>query len=109
MKVFLGACLRLIRWHQPVGTWLLLWPTLQALFATNTVPPWQLIVVFSLGVVLCRSAGCVINDMFDSDIDAKVERTATRPLAMGQLRQHHGRYGCGGIVGFGVGFSFATE
>jgi len=65
-----------------VGIWLLLWPTLWALwFAAGGVPPLPLLAVFVAGTVLMRSAGCVINDFADRDFDPHVERTRARPLA----------------------------
>ncbi|MES2206946.1 MAG: 4-hydroxybenzoate octaprenyltransferase [Pseudomonadota bacterium] len=72
----------LMRLNRPVGIFLLLWPTWMALwFAAQGFPGWRLVVVFTLGVVLMRSAGCVINDYADRDIDGKVWRTKNRPLA----------------------------
>lgn len=76
----------LIRLNRPIGTFLLLWPTLWALWiAGDGQPdPWVLF-VFVAGVFLMRSAGCAINDFADRDIDPKVERTRTRPLATGKV------------------------
>lgn len=72
----------LTRFDKPIGSYLLLWPTLWALWiASEGVPPISLILVFTLGVFLTRSAGCVINDIADRKIDGKVKRTANRPLA----------------------------
>src|SRR5438128_1612121 len=82
----LDAYERLIRLDKPIGTLLLLWPTLTALWlASSGSPPWILIVIFVLGTVLMRSAGCAINDYADRDFDAHVERTANRPLARGEF------------------------
>jgi 4-hydroxybenzoate polyprenyltransferase len=76
----------LMRLNRPVGILLLLWPTLAALWlAAGGVPSLPLLVIFSLGVVLTRSAGCVINDYADQWLDASVERTHTRVLARGAL------------------------
>ena len=73
---------RLMRVDKPIGTLLLLWPTLWALWlAADGVPRISLIVVFTLGVFLMRSAGCVINDFADRNFDSAVERTRHRPLA----------------------------
>lgn len=73
---------RLMRIERPIGTLLLLWPTLWALWLANDAfPPVHLIVVFTLGVFLTRSAGCVINDFADRHLDGKVERTKERPFA----------------------------
>jgi 4-hydroxybenzoate polyprenyltransferase len=81
------AYLRLMRLDRPVGTLLLLWPTLAALFlAAEGLPDATLLVVFTFGTLLMRSAGCVINDYFDRDFDGHVQRTRTRPLATGALR-----------------------
>lgn len=80
----------LMRLHRPIGTWLLLWPTLTGLWlAGEGHPDLWLIVVFSAGVWLTRSAGCVINDIADKDLDARVTRTASRPLAQGQIPVSH--------------------
>ena len=72
----------LMRFDKPIGTLLLLWPTLSAFYIlTGGEPDPILLVVFSLGALLMRSAGCVINDFFDQDFDGKVERTKERPLS----------------------------
>lgn len=77
---------RLMRTDKPIGTLLLLWPTYWALWLANGgLPSWHLLVVFSLGVFVMRSAGCVINDFADRKIDGAVKRTATRPLALGKV------------------------
>jgi len=78
--------LRLIRFDKPIGTLLLLWPTLWALFiAGNGHPPVYAVVVFTLGVFLTRSAGCAINDYADAEFDKHVDRTKSRPLASGEI------------------------
>ena len=78
--------LQLMRFDKPIGTLLLLWPTLWALWiATSGRPSALLVWVFTLGVLVMRSAGCVINDFADRDIDPNVERTESRPLASGAL------------------------
>ncbi len=81
-----NAYWRLIRGDKPIGTLLLLWPTLVALFfaAQGQPPAWPL-AVFVLGTFLMRSAGCAINDWADRDIDRHVWRTANRPLACGEI------------------------
>ncbi|MBS0386831.1 MAG: 4-hydroxybenzoate octaprenyltransferase [Proteobacteria bacterium] len=72
----------LMRLDRPIGTWLLLWPTLWALWiASGGHPQPRLLVIFIVGTVLMRSAGCVVNDLWDRDIDPHVRRTRTRPLA----------------------------
>lgn len=73
---------RLMRLDRPVGIWLLLWPTLWALWiAAGERPTYKLLAVFIAGTVVMRSAGCVINDFADRDIDPHVKRTRLRPLA----------------------------
>ena len=77
---------RLARFDKPIGILLLLWPTLSALWlASNGFPNTNILVVFIVGVFVMRSAGCVINDLADSEIDKHVERTKGRPLASGEL------------------------
>jgi len=77
---------RLIRFDKPVGTLLLLWPTLAALWiAADGRPAAWLVVLFAAGTFLMRSAGCAINDAADAEFDAHVERTADRVVATGQL------------------------
>jgi len=76
----------LIRLDRPIGIYLLLWPTLWALWiAAKGVPDMQVLMVFVAGVFLMRSAGCAINDFADRDIDPHVERTKDRPLAAGRI------------------------
>ncbi|WP_166836982.1 4-hydroxybenzoate octaprenyltransferase [Rheinheimera pleomorphica] len=78
--------LQLMRLEKPIGTYLLLWPTWWALWlAAEGIPPLHLLVVFSVGVVLMRAAGCVINDYADRHWDGAVERTKARPLASGAV------------------------
>ena len=73
---------RLARFDRPNGTWLLLWPALWALWIAGEGKPQQeVLIVFALGVVVMRAAGCVINDFADRDIDPHVKRTRERPLA----------------------------
>jgi 4-hydroxybenzoate polyprenyltransferase len=82
----LGAYARLMRLDRPIGTWLLLWPTLWAVWlAADGRPKASTFVVFALGVVLMRAAGCVINDWADRDLDPHVLRTRDRPIATGQV------------------------
>ena len=77
---------KLMRLDKPIGTLLLLWPTLWALWiATRGQPHWMLVWIFALGTLLMRSAGCVINDYADRDFDPHVERTRDRPLAAGKV------------------------
>jgi 4-hydroxybenzoate polyprenyltransferase len=77
---------RLMRLDRPIGIWLLLWPTLWALWiAGRGRPDPQLFIIFVAGTVLMRSAGCVINDYADRSFDPHVERTKDRPLAAGRI------------------------
>lgn len=83
----LGEYARLIRLDRPVGIYLLLWPTLWALWiAADGLPPLHILFIFVAGVALMRSAGCAINDFADRHIDPHVERTRSRPLARGSIR-----------------------
>ncbi len=76
----------LTRLNRPIGTYLLLWPTLWALWiAAQGFPPLWTLCVFVLGVVLMRSAGCIINDYADRKIDCHVKRTRDRPLTAGRI------------------------
>ncbi|WP_367351094.1 UbiA family prenyltransferase, partial [Ottowia sp.] len=82
----LALYLDLIRWDRPAGWLVLLWPTLGALWlAAGGFPGWHLLVVFVLGTILMRSAGCCINDVADRDFDRHVKRTARRPVTSGQV------------------------
>jgi len=79
--------IELMRLDRPIGILLLLWPTLGALWiAAEGFPDPTVLIVFILGVTIMRSAGCAINDFADRDIDGKVWRTQSRPLATGQLQ-----------------------
>jgi 4-hydroxybenzoate polyprenyltransferase len=80
------AYLRLMRVHKPIGILLLLWPTLWALWlAAQGLPDHKLLIIFVLGVVIMRSAGCVINDIADREFDKHVKRTAMRPITAGEV------------------------
>jgi 4-hydroxybenzoate polyprenyltransferase len=82
----LALYIKLVRLDKPIGILLLLWPTLAALwFAADGKPHWSLVVIFTLGTVLMRSAGCAINDYADRDFDRHVKRTAERPLTSGKI------------------------
>jgi len=82
----LDAYERLIRLDKPIGTLLLLWPTLWAVWlAADGEPLAGVVVIFVLGTVLMRSAGCAINDFADRDFDAHVKRTSDRPLAVREI------------------------
>ena len=78
--------LRLMRLDRPIGTYLLLWPTLWALwFASEGSPKFSNQLIFTLGVVVMRAAGCVINDYADRHVDGSVERTKNRPIPAGEI------------------------
>ena len=87
MIIKLIALGRLMRLENPIGTLLLLWPTLSAFFILkNGSPSLELVAIFCLGTFLMRSAGCVINDYFDRDFDGKIKRTKNRPLVTGEIK-----------------------
>ncbi|WP_100644083.1 4-hydroxybenzoate octaprenyltransferase [Alteromonas facilis] len=82
----LHAYWQLMRADKPIGIYLLLWPTFwSVLIAAEGFPSWQIVTIFTLGVILMRSAGCVINDIADRKVDGSVKRTAQRPLASGRV------------------------
>lgn len=82
----LGDYAQLMRLHRPIGIFLLLWPVLWALWIASTgKPALPVLLVFVAGVVLMRSAGCVINDYADREFDPKVDRTRDRPIAAGRV------------------------
>ncbi len=83
----------LMRLHRPVGSWLLLWPTLIALWiAGNGSPDMKWVVIFTLGVIVMRAAGCVINDLADKEVDGHVERTKGRPLVTGEVTPQQAKW-----------------
>jgi len=86
IQLRLHLYLDLIRWNRPAGWLLLLWPSLSALWiAKEGYPGLDLLIVFVLGTVLMRSAGCCINDVADKEFDRYVKRTANRPVTSGQV------------------------
>lgn len=86
------ALLQLIRFDKPIGTALLLWPTLWALWiAASGVPDIDLLIIFLLGTFLMRSAGCVVNDLADRHWDGEVNRTSGRPLVIGTVTPNEAR------------------
>lgn len=90
---------RLTRLNRPIGIFLLLWPTLWGLWiAAEGKPDIHVLVVFVLGVVLMRSAGCVLNDIADRRFDPMVERTRGRPLATGEVTPEEALLVAGGII-----------
>mgnify|MGYP006104618103 CR=1 FL=1 len=83
----LSAFINLTRINKPIGIFLLLWPTLTALFlASGGFPNTHILLIFILGTIIMRSAGCIINDLIDSNIDPLVKRTRNRPIAAGIIR-----------------------
>lgn len=86
MANFFSAFMRLTRLNKPIGIFLLLWPTYWAVWiAADGNPSAKILIIFTLGVIVMRSAGCVINDFADRKVDGAVKRTAMRPLATGEL------------------------
>lgn len=86
MRDRIAAYAYLIRLDKPIGTLLLLWPTLWALWlASGGFPQWHLLIIFTLGTFLMRSAGCAINDYADQDFDRHVLRTKDRPITSGKI------------------------
>lgn len=86
LRAYLRHMVNLMRWDRPIGILLLLWPTYWSLWlAAKGIPTTQNLIIFTLGCVLMRSAGCVINDYADRKIDGKVKRTQQRPLATGAI------------------------
>ena len=82
--------LRLMRFDKPIGIYLLLWPTYWGLwFASNGQPSFKNLIIFTLGVVVMRAAGCVINDYADRHVDGEVERTRHRPIPSGEIEPRH--------------------
>jgi 4-hydroxybenzoate polyprenyltransferase len=84
----ISALLQLIRFDKPIGTLLLLWPALWALWiAAQGVPDYDILAIFVAGTFLTRSAGCVINDLADRNLDGSVARTKGRPLVTGAVTE----------------------
>ena len=78
--------INLLRLNRPIGIFLLLWPTLWALWlSSNGMPDMRILGIFVIGVILTRSLGCAVNDLVDRNIDSKVFRTKSRPLASEQI------------------------
>ena len=92
------------RMDKPIGTYLLLWPTYWALWiASDGWPNFHLLIVFSLGVFVMRSAGCVINDIADIKVDGEVERTKNRPLISGLMSKEEAISLFGLLIGIALG------
>ena len=83
---FIKGSIALCRLDKPIGIYLIFWPALAAaVISTDVISNLDVLAIILIGSILVRSIGCVINDIFDKDIDNKVERTKSRPLASGQL------------------------
>lgn len=99
LKQRLTLYIQLTRLNRPIGILLLLWPTLWGIWiAGNGHPAALIVVIFTLGTVLMRSAGCAINDYADRDIDKHVKRTQARPLTSGQLAPREALYLAAGLA-----------
>jgi 4-hydroxybenzoate polyprenyltransferase len=95
----LGLYARLVRIDKPIGTLLLLWPTLWAVWAASSgQPPLKILIIFVLGTFLMRAAGCAINDYFDRDFDRHVKRTETRVLTTGQVKPKEALFVAAGLA-----------
>ena len=96
------AFIQLTRLNRPIGIYLLLWPTLGALWvAAEGFPDLHLLLIFALGTALMRSAGCAVNDFADTRFDGKVLRTRTRPLIAGTVKRHEALIVFGTLCAFG--------
>jgi len=98
VKKRLPDFLHLMRFDRPIGTLLLLWPTLWALWlAAGGVPDWDVLLIFVLGVISMRAAGCVFNDYADREIDKRVQRTQSRPIPGGKVNPKEALITFGGL------------
>ncbi|QWU99648.1 4-hydroxybenzoate octaprenyltransferase [Francisella salimarina] len=89
------AYIMLMRLHRPIPILLILWPTLTALvLASHGIPDIKYLIIFTIGVVVMRTVGCIVNDIADIDFDKHVERTNTRPLTSGKLNVKNALYLC---------------
>jgi 4-hydroxybenzoate polyprenyltransferase len=104
------AWLALIRFDKPIGTLLLLWPTLCALWiASGGVPRVDLLLIFILGTWLTRSAGCIANDLADRNLDGAVSRTQERPLVVGHVDINEAAMLCGVLLLLAFGLVLLTN
>lgn len=104
------ALWRLMRFDKPVGTLLLLWPTLWALWlAAGGVPETRVLIIFVLGVIVMRAAGCVINDYADRHVDGHVARTHQRPLVSGAVTPNTALATFGLLVAIAFGLVLMTN
>lgn len=89
------AYIMLMRLHRPIPILLILWPTLTALvLSSHGIPDIKYLIIFTIGVVVMRTVGCIVNDIADIDFDKHVERTNTRPLTSGKLNVKNALYLC---------------
>ena len=110
MATKLRAYASLTRLNRPIGIWLLLWPTLWGLWlASGGRPDEHVFIVFVLGVVLTRSAGCAMNDFADRKFDGQVERTRNRPLVTGQIDPIEAIAVCFGLGMVALGIAFTLN
>ncbi len=87
LELISNPWIRLFRLDRPIGTYLLLWPTLWSLWlASDGFPDLEILMIFCLGVIVTRTAGCVINDYADRNIDGQVSRTKSRPIVSGEIK-----------------------
>ncbi|MDX1626573.1 MAG: 4-hydroxybenzoate octaprenyltransferase [Wenzhouxiangellaceae bacterium] len=106
----MGPWLRLMRFDRPIGIALLLWPTWWGLFhAGGGTPSLKNLAIFTAGVILMRAAGCVINDYADRELDPHVGRTATRPIASGEIRPRHALALFAGLLAAAFGLVLLTN
>ena len=100
----------LLRLHRPIGIYLLMWPTLWALWiAAKGPPPLGVLTIFVLGTITMRSAGCVINDYLDRHIDGKVARTRNRPIVNGDIKPKEALVTFGALILFGASLVLLTN
>jgi 4-hydroxybenzoate polyprenyltransferase len=83
--ISLRPYLYLMRLDRPIGTWLLLLPAWWAILLAGGLDEWKILLLFAIGAVIMRGAGCIVNDLWDRDLYGKVERTATRPIPNGDI------------------------
>jgi 4-hydroxybenzoate polyprenyltransferase len=99
----LSPMIRLMRLDKPIGIWLLLWPCLWGVvLSSSRWPSFSILFWFALGAVVMRSAGCIINDMIDRNIDKQVARTASRPLASGEISMKQACMLLAGLLAIGL-------
>lgn len=105
IKVSTNPYLQLMRLDKPIGTFLLYWPCAWSISLSASPGSWPdiyMLGLFATGAFIMRGAGCTINDLWDKDIDKKVERTKSRPLASGQIKLADAIYFLGGQLALGL-------